>query len=73
MLSNYTYSKYAINKCYNDYIKLFAPYYFELFYNPREQGTGYWVFKFEDFKVELNSMYFNFTGRLIPPTPINYW
>ncbi len=36
MLSNYTYSKYAINKGYNNDVKLFSPYYFELIYNPRE-------------------------------------
>nr|CAK98943.1 hypothetical protein with plectrovirus orf 1 domain [Spiroplasma citri] len=72
MLSNYTYSKYAINKGYNDDIKLIAPYYFELVSNPREQETGYWVF--ETCKVELNSLYFNFSGSgPIPPKPINYW
>ncbi|WP_310612944.1 hypothetical protein [Spiroplasma citri] len=72
MLSNYTYSKYAINKGYNDDIKLIAPYYFELVSNPVEEKTGYWVF--EDCKVELNSMYFNFSSSgPIPPEPINYW
>nr|CAK99138.1 hypothetical protein with plectrovirus orf 1 domain [Spiroplasma citri] len=72
MLSNYTYSKYAINKGYNDDIKLIAPYYFELVSNPREQETGYWVF--ETCKVELNSLYFNFSGSgPIPPIPVNYW
>ncbi len=71
MLSNYTYSKYAINKGYNDDIKLFAPYYFELVSNPREVETGYW--EFEHCKVKLNSSYFNFTGGTIPPEPINYW
>ncbi|RUO86159.1 hypothetical protein D9R21_04720, partial [Spiroplasma endosymbiont of Megaselia nigra] len=71
MLSNYTYSKYAINKGYNDDIKLFSPYYFELISNPREEETGYW--KFEDCKVQLNSSYFNFSGGYTPPTPINYW
>ncbi len=35
MLSNYTYSKYAINKGYNDDIKLLLPYYFELISTPR--------------------------------------
>ncbi|WP_342256060.1 hypothetical protein [Spiroplasma endosymbiont of Poecilobothrus nobilitatus] len=71
MISNYTYSKYAINKGYNDDIKLFAPYYFELVSNPRELETGYW--EFENCKVGLNSSYFNFSGGSIPPTPINYW
>nr|CAK99147.1 hypothetical protein with plectrovirus orf 1 domain n-terminal truncated [Spiroplasma citri] len=72
MLSNYTYSKYAINKGYNDDIKLIAPYYFELVSNPREVETGYWVF--ESCKVELNSLYFNFSSSgHIPPKPINYW
>ncbi|WP_419334470.1 hypothetical protein [Spiroplasma endosymbiont of Sarcophaga variegata] len=71
MLSNYTYSKYAINKGYNDDVKLFAPYYFELISNPREVETGYW--EFEHCKVKLNSSYFNFTGGSNPPTPINYW
>ncbi len=74
MLSNYTYSKYAINKGYNDDVKLFSPYYFELISNPREEEVGYWVFKFDDFKVELNSFYFNFSdGGPIPPIPVNYW
>lgn len=36
MLSNYIYNKYAINKSYNDNIKLFFLYYFELIYNLRE-------------------------------------
>ncbi|WP_310612893.1 hypothetical protein [Spiroplasma citri] len=72
MLSNYTYSKYAINKGYNDDVKLIAPYYFELVSNPVEEKTGYWVF--EDCKVELNSMYFNFSSSgPIPPEPINNW
>ncbi|WP_253301270.1 hypothetical protein [Spiroplasma endosymbiont of Phyllotreta cruciferae] len=71
MLSNYTYSKYAINKGYNDDIKLFAPYYFELISNPRELETGYW--EFENCKVKLNSLYFNFSGGTIPPIPINFW
>jgi hypothetical protein len=70
MLSNYTYSKYAINKGYNDDIKLFSPYYFELISNSRELEVGYW--KFEDCKVKLNSSYFNFTDGYIPPQPINY-
>ncbi|RUO86188.1 hypothetical protein [Spiroplasma endosymbiont of Megaselia nigra] len=72
MLSNYTYSKYAINKGYNDDVKLFSPYYFELISNPREVETGYW--EFENCKVQLNSSYFNFSGRTsIIPEPINYW
>ncbi len=71
MLSNYTYSKYVINKGYNDDVKIFSPYYFELISNPREVETGYW--EFEYCKVKLNSSYFNFTGGSIPPTPINYW
>ncbi len=37
MLSNYTYSKYAINKGYNDDIKLIAPHYFELISIPRKE------------------------------------
>ncbi|UZQ30255.1 MAG: hypothetical protein OHM56_01545 [Spiroplasma phoeniceum] len=72
MLSNYTYSKYAINKGYNDDVKLFSPYYFELVSNPWKEETGYWVF--ENCKVELNSLYFNFSGSApIPPEPVNYW
>ncbi len=71
MLSNYTYSKYTINKGYNDGVKLFSPYYFELISNPREVETGYW--EFENCKVKLNPSYFNFTGGPTPPTPINYW
>ncbi len=71
MLSNYIYSKYAINKSYNDDIKLFTPYYFELISNSREVETGYW--EFEHCKVKLNSLYFNFSGGSIQPTPINYW
>ncbi|QIA66976.1 hypothetical protein [Spiroplasma citri] len=72
MLSTYTYSKYAINKGYNDDIKLISPYYLELVSNPREEETGYWVF--ENCKVELNSMYFNFSSSgPIPPVPVNYW
>ncbi|WP_281042143.1 hypothetical protein [Spiroplasma citri] len=72
MLSNYTYSKYAINKGCNDDVKLIIPYYLELVSNPVEEKTGYWVF--EDCKVELNSMYFNFSSSgPIPPEPINYW
>ncbi|GAA6238943.1 MAG: hypothetical protein SPLM_10600 [Spiroplasma phoeniceum] len=71
ILSNYTYTKYAINKGYNDDVKLFSPYYFELISNPRELETGYW--EFEHCKVKLNSSYFNFSGGPTPPTPINYW
>ncbi len=72
MLSNYTYSKYAINKGYNDDVKLFAPYYFELLSNPRELETGYW--EFEHCKVGLNSLYFNFNSSgPAHPEPINYW
>ncbi len=73
MLSNYTYSKYAINKGYNDDIKLFSSYYFKLISKPTEIGeVGYWEFK--NCVVELNSMYFNFSGSgPIPPEPINYW
>ncbi|UZQ29105.1 MAG: hypothetical protein OHM56_07680 [Spiroplasma phoeniceum] len=69
MLSNYTYSKYAINKGYNDDIKLFAPYYFELISTPNKVEDGYWEFK--DCQVLLNSLYFNFTGGPTPPK--NYW
>ncbi len=71
MLSNYTYSKYVINKGYNDDVKLFSPYYFELISNTWELENGYW--EFEDCKVKLNSLYFNFSGGSIPQTPINYW
>ncbi len=73
MLSNYTYSKYAINKGYNDDIKLFSSYYFKLISKPTEIGAvSYWEFK--NCVVELNSMYFNFSGSCpIPPEPINYW
>ncbi|RUO85861.1 DUF3688 domain-containing protein, partial [Spiroplasma endosymbiont of Megaselia nigra] len=69
MLSNYTYSKYAINKGYNDDIKLFSPYYFELISTPNKINDGYWEFK--DCQVLLNSSYFNFSGG--PTPPINYW
>ncbi|RUO86030.1 hypothetical protein [Spiroplasma endosymbiont of Megaselia nigra] len=69
MLSNYTYSKYAINKGYNDDIKLFAPYYFELISNPNKIEDDYWEFK--DCQVLLNSSYFNFSGGPMPPK--NYW
>ncbi|WP_338989056.1 hypothetical protein [Spiroplasma endosymbiont of Seladonia tumulorum] len=69
MLSNYTYSKYAINKGYNDDVKLFAPYYFELTSTPNKIEDGYWEFK--DCQVLLNSSYFNFSGG--PNPPKNYW
>ncbi|UZQ30475.1 MAG: hypothetical protein OHM56_02795 [Spiroplasma phoeniceum] len=62
MLSNYTYSKYAINKGYNDDIKLFAPYYFELISNPKEEDE-YW--EFNDCIVKLKSIYFNFLNKNI--------
>ncbi|KAF0851803.1 hypothetical protein [Spiroplasma poulsonii] len=73
MLSNYTYSKYAINKGYNDDVKLIAPYYFELISTPNSTTEiGYWLF--EHCKVQLNSLYFNFSDNApIPPEPINYW
>ncbi|RUO85988.1 hypothetical protein D9R21_05680 [Spiroplasma endosymbiont of Megaselia nigra] len=73
MLSNYTYSKYAINKGYNDDVKLFSPYYFELISPPNSTTEiGYWVF--EHCKVQLISSYFNFSDiGPIPPEPINYW
>jgi hypothetical protein len=41
MLSNYTYSKYAINKGYNDDINLIAPYYFELLTIPKKNNENY--------------------------------
>lgn len=44
MLSNYTYSKYTINKGYNDDVKLFAPYYFELISKPNRLEEGYFYF-----------------------------
>ncbi|MBH8623359.1 hypothetical protein TS70_05820, partial [Spiroplasma sp. hyd1] len=69
MLSNYTYSKYAINKGYNDDIKLFSPYFFELISKPVKKENGYWEFK--DCQVLLNSSYFNFSGGPTPPK--NYW
>ncbi|WP_338989960.1 hypothetical protein [Spiroplasma endosymbiont of Seladonia tumulorum] len=69
MLSNFTYSKYAINKGYNDDIKLFSPYYFELTSTPNKIEDGYWEFK--DCQVLLNSSYFNFSGGPTPPK--NYW
>ncbi|WP_338990419.1 hypothetical protein [Spiroplasma endosymbiont of Seladonia tumulorum] len=69
MLSNYTYSKYGINKGYNDDIKLFAPYYFELVSTPNKIEDGYWEFK--DCQVLLNSSYFVFSGGPTPPK--NYW
>ncbi|WP_338992645.1 hypothetical protein [Spiroplasma endosymbiont of Seladonia tumulorum] len=73
MLSNYTYSKYAINKGYNDDIKLIAPYYFELLSipEPDKKDENYW--KFKKCIIELNSLYFNFSGGPIPPSPLNYW
>ncbi|WP_338992860.1 hypothetical protein [Spiroplasma endosymbiont of Seladonia tumulorum] len=73
MLSNYAYSKYTINKGYNDDVKLIAPYYFKLISKPTEIGeVGYWEFK--NCVVELNSSYFNFTNSgPVPPEPINYW
>ncbi|WP_353487141.1 hypothetical protein, partial [Spiroplasma phoeniceum] len=63
MLSNYTYSKYAINKGYNDDFKLLSPYYFELISNPRELEAGYW--EFEDCIVKLKSSYFNFSNNIV--------
>ncbi len=45
MLSNYTYSKYTINKGYNNDIKLFYPYYFELLSIPNKIEENYWEFK----------------------------
>ncbi|RUP75099.1 hypothetical protein D6D54_09005, partial [Spiroplasma poulsonii] len=69
MLSNYTYSKYSINKGYNDDVKLFAPYYFELISLPNKIDESYWEFK--DCQVLLNSSYFNFSGGPTPPK--NYW
>ncbi|RUO86553.1 hypothetical protein [Spiroplasma endosymbiont of Megaselia nigra] len=68
MLSNYTYSKYAINKGYNDDIKLFSPYYFELVSIPNKIEDDYWEFK--ECKVELSSSYFNFISS---GSAINYW
>ncbi|RUO85874.1 hypothetical protein D9R21_06285, partial [Spiroplasma endosymbiont of Megaselia nigra] len=71
MLSNYTYSKYAINKGYNDDVSLFTPYYFELISSPNPKENRYW--EFEHCNVKLNSSYFNFSGGSNPPEPINYW
>ncbi|WP_348735944.1 hypothetical protein [Spiroplasma endosymbiont of Ammophila pubescens] len=72
MLLNYTYSKYAINKGYNDDVKLLSPYYFELISSPNPKENRYW--EFEHCKVKLNSSYFNFSGWIgPPPEPINYW
>ncbi|WFG98434.1 hypothetical protein M1770_00230 [Spiroplasma citri] len=68
MLSNYTYSKYAINKGYNDDVKLFSSYYFELLSIPNKIDENYWEFK--NSIVQLNSSYFNFISG---PIPINYW
>ncbi|WP_348735715.1 hypothetical protein [Spiroplasma endosymbiont of Ammophila pubescens] len=68
VLSNYTYSKYGINKGYNDDIKLFTPYYFELLSIPNKIEENYWEFK--NSIVQLNSSYFNFISG---PIPINYW
>ncbi|MBW3059572.1 MAG: hypothetical protein CXB60_11230 [Spiroplasma poulsonii] len=69
MLSTYTYSKYTINKGYNDDIKLLSPYYFNLISIPNKiSEESYWEFK--NCIVELNSMYFNFNGN----QPLhNYW
>ncbi|UZQ30764.1 MAG: hypothetical protein OHM56_04415 [Spiroplasma phoeniceum] len=69
ILSNYTYSKYAINKGYNDDIKLIAPYYFELISTPQKIEDGYWEFK--DCNVKLFSSYFEFYDGNDPI--INYW
>ncbi len=63
MLSNYVYSKYAINKGYNDNFKLIAPYYFELMSVPIEGEQKYWEFK--DCVVELKSFYFDFSKSTI--------
>ncbi|WP_338988824.1 hypothetical protein [Spiroplasma endosymbiont of Seladonia tumulorum] len=59
MLSNYVYSNMAVNKGYNDDIKLIAPYYFELVSIPNESEKDYWIF--EDCRVKLKSSYFNFS------------
>ncbi|WP_269078593.1 hypothetical protein [Spiroplasma mirum] len=40
-MSNYTYSKLAINKGYNDDIKIVSSYYFELISKPTEVEKGY--------------------------------
>lgn len=60
MLSNYVYSNMAVNKGYNDDIKLIAPYYFELVSIPNETEKDYW--KFEDCIVKLKSSYFDFSN-----------
>ncbi|WP_338992656.1 hypothetical protein [Spiroplasma endosymbiont of Seladonia tumulorum] len=70
MLSNYTYSKYAINKGYNDDIKLIAPYYFKLISKPNRLEEGY--FYFSDCQVQIYSLYFDFIGSN-PPITVNYW
>ncbi|WP_338991778.1 hypothetical protein [Spiroplasma endosymbiont of Seladonia tumulorum] len=59
MLSNYVYSNMAVNKGYNDDIKLIAPYYFELVSISNESEKDYWIF--EDCRVKLKSSYFNFS------------
>ncbi|MBH8623531.1 hypothetical protein [Spiroplasma sp. hyd1] len=67
MLSNYVYSKYAINKGYNDDIKIISPYYLKLISTPRliegSKEEGYW--EFEDCIVKLKSFYFNFSNNNI--------
>ncbi|WP_338989479.1 hypothetical protein [Spiroplasma endosymbiont of Seladonia tumulorum] len=59
MLSNYVYSNMAVNKGYNDDIKLIAPYYFELVSISNESEKDYWIF--EDCRVKFKSSYFNFS------------
>ncbi|WHQ36768.1 hypothetical protein [Spiroplasma sp. SV19] len=59
MLSNWTYSKLAVNKGYNDDIKILSPYYFDLISKPVEKESGYW--EYTDCIVKLNSLYFDFS------------
>ncbi|UNF61880.1 hypothetical protein [Spiroplasma poulsonii] len=63
MLSNYVYSNMAINKGYNDDIKLVSPYYFELLSEPKiKEGQGREAYyEFKDCIVQLKSSYFDFS------------
>ncbi|WHQ37191.1 hypothetical protein [Spiroplasma sp. SV19] len=60
MLSNYSYTRLAVNKGYNDDYKILLPYYFELISKPVQKEQGYW--EFTDCIVKLNSLYFDFTN-----------
>jgi len=63
LLSNYVYSNMAVNKGYNDDIKLFSPYYFELLSEPKikEGKDEEAYYEFQDCIVQLKSSYFDFS------------